>query len=50
MRYEPGVIIKFYDDDSKINLSMDMTNKNEEYYLTCTVYHPQTKYQVERIE
>lgn len=40
MRYEPGVTIKFYDDDNKINLNMDMTGKTDEYYLTCTVYHP----------
>lgn len=50
MRYEPGVTIRFYDDDGKVDLKKDMSNNNEEYYLTCSVYHPQTKYQVERIE
>ncbi len=40
MRYEPGVEVKFYDDDGKINLKLDMTGKDTNYYLFCVCYHP----------
>lgn len=39
-RYEPGVSIRFYDDDDKIDLKLDMTGKTEEYYLFGVCYHP----------
>ncbi len=48
--YEPGVEIKYYDDDNKINLKCDMTSKTGEYYLFAVVYHPQTKYYIEKID
>lgn len=50
MRYEPGVIIKYYNDEGTIDLKLDMTGKNDEYYLFCVNYHPQTIYQVQKIE
>lgn len=39
-KYEPGVEIKYYDDNDTINLKLDMTGKNEEYYLFAVCYHP----------
>lgn len=39
-RYEPGVVIKYYNDEKTINLTLDMTGKTDEYYLFCVVYHP----------
>jgi hypothetical protein len=38
--YEPGKAITYYNDAKTINLTMDMTGKNEEYYLFTVVYHP----------
>lgn len=39
-RYEPGVEIKYYDDDNTINLKLDMSGKTDEYYLFGVCYHP----------
>ena len=50
LHYDPGVEVKFYDDDGKIDLKKSMTGDTEEYYLFCVIYHPPTKYYIERID
>ena len=40
MYYEPGKIVKFYNDEKTINLSLSMENKTGDYYLFGVVYHP----------
>lgn len=50
MSYEPGVLLKFYNDQGTVDLKLDMTGKTEDYYLFCVVYHPQTIYTLEKIE
>ena len=37
--YEPGKIIKFYNDEKTIDLSLSMENKTEDYYLFSDLYY-----------
>ena len=39
-RYEPGVELKYYNDEGTIDLKLDMTSKTEDFYLFGVVYHP----------
>lgn len=50
MYYEPEKIIKFYNDEKTINLSLSMEGKTGDYYLFGVVYHPQTKYTITKVE
>ena len=50
MRYEPGVEVRFYNDEDTLDLKKSMTGIEEEYYLFAVCYHPQVKYYIERID
>lgn len=50
MRYEPGVEVRFYDDDEKLDLKKSMEGITEEHYLFAVLYHPPVKYSIERID
>lgn len=50
MRYEPGVEIRYYDDDDKTDLKKSMTGDNNEYYLFVVVYHPEIAFVLEKLE
>ena len=50
MRYEPGVEIRYYDDDDKTDLKKSMTGDDNEYYLFVVVYHSEIAFTLERLE
>jgi hypothetical protein len=49
-RYEPGVEVRFYDDDGKVDLKKSMEGVTEEHYLFAVLYHPQVAYFIEKLE
>lgn len=50
LSYDPGKEIKFYNDEGTVNLTKSLEGDTNEYYLFCVVYHPPTRYILEKIE
>lgn len=50
LHFDPGVEVRFYDDEGKVDLKKSMTGDAEEYYLFCVLYHPSIKFFIERID
>ena len=48
MEYIPNEVIKFYNEDKTIDMSMSMEDSTETYYLFLVIFHPETSCFLER--